>query len=446
MPTVLLIDDDPDVTTAVSTRFERDGYRVVHARSGEEGAQAIARDRPDLVVVAARLPDESAGDLLARVRDLSPVAVVLASEGDEELAVEAMRQGAEGFVAKPVRARHLEAAVERGLEKARLRQLVRRLAERRAVPIGTFFGNSPQMQEVADQIQMLATNDRLTVLLVGESGTGKGRLARAIHALSPRRDGPFVETSCAGVAPTALDLELFGQEAGSGDDGGRPGLVEAAHQGTLFLDEMGQLDPALQPKLLRVLEGKGARRTGGIRDVRVDVRLVAATTRDLVQEVTEGRLREDLYYRLSVMPVHLPPLRAWSRDDLRQLIERIQDELRSAVPAAPAVVDPGALDCLSRYAWPGNVRELRNVLERAMILARGEPLVRERHLPAEVRDMGVTGAEEHVPRTLEEVERVHIGRTLRAHEGNRTRAARELGISRATLIKKIREYGLREHT
>ncbi|MBA3890664.1 MAG: sigma 54-interacting transcriptional regulator, partial [Gemmatimonadaceae bacterium] len=199
----------------------------------------------------------------------------------------------------------------------------------------------------------------------------------------------------------------------------------------------------LQPKLLRVLEGKGFRRLGGTHEVKVDVRLVAATAKDLVQEVTSGRFREDLYYRLSVMPIHLPPLRARTRDDLLELVARVLDELRPGLPDAPPALEDAALERLLKYAWPGNIRELRNVLERAMILARGDALVREQYLPAEVRDATGVGVEHHVARTLEEVERAQIDRTLRAHAGNRTRAAKELGISRATLIKKIKEFGLR---
>jgi transcriptional regulator with PAS, ATPase and Fis domain len=282
------------------------------------------------------------------------------------------------------------------------------------------------------------------VLLIGETGTGKGRVAEAIHASSPRAPRPFVDVSCAGFSASALETELFGCEGG-GPAGARErklGLLEVADGGTLFLDEIGALDATIQPKLLKVMEGKPFRHSGGTQDLTVDVRIIAATNKDLASEVVEGRFREDLYYRLSVMPVHLPPLRARAREDMLDLIARSLEELHAQLPESPVELSEGALEQLLRYSWPGNVRELRNVLERAMIVGRGERRLGTEHLPAEVRNATGAGVERHVPKSLEEVERAHIERTLRAHNDNRTRAAKELGISRATLINKIRGYGL----
>ncbi|OYV73270.1 MAG: hypothetical protein B7Z72_02870, partial [Gemmatimonadetes bacterium 21-71-4] len=254
----------------------------------------------------------------------------------------------------------------------------------------------------------------------------------------------FIEVNCAALTAASLDSELFGVEQGVSPESEvhRPGLLEVASGGTLFLDEIGDLDAHLQPKLLRVLEGKSFRRQGGTREIQVDVRLIAATSRDLVGEVTASRFREDLYYRLSVMPINLPPLRARAREDLVELIAHLLDELRVNLPEGPIEIDDDALDRLLKYSWPGNIREMRNVLERAMIIGRGAPAIAATHLAAEVRDASGLGVEHHIPRTLAEVERQHIDRTLRAHDGNRTRAAKELGISRATLIKKIKEYGM----
>ena len=223
-----------------------------------------------------------------------------------------------------------------------------------------------------------------------------------------------------------------------------PGLFEAADGGTLFLDEIADLPDSLQPMLLRAIETRRVRRSGGTREVLVDVRLVVATTRDLATEVTEGRFREDLYYRLGAMPLHLPPLRARSREDIAESVHALVAELRHGLPDAPHEVSGEALELIGAYPWPGNVRELRNALERALLLARGVPAVLPAHLPAEVRGSGDDPSAPHVSRTLAEVERAHIDRTLRALNANRTRAARELGISRATLIKKIREYELGE--
>jgi two-component system response regulator HydG len=313
------------------------------------------------------------------------------------------------------------------------------------------LGSSAPMVELAQQTELLARSDRTTVLLIGESGTGKGRIAEYIHMQSPRAERPFIEVNCAALTADSLDAELFGQEYGSMRANGasadavephRQGLFEVADTGTLFLDEIGDLDSHLQPKLLRVLEGKSFRRTGGTREVAVDVRLITSTAKDLVTEVTAGRFREDLYYRLSIMPINLPPVRARAREDLVELIAQLLDDLRPTLPDAPSELMDEALERMLKYAWPGNIREMRNVLERAMIMARGSERIAAEHLPSEVREASGLGVDHHVPRTLSDVERQHIDRTLRAHNANRTRAARELGISRATLIKKIKEYGL----
>jgi transcriptional regulator with PAS, ATPase and Fis domain len=321
----------------------------------------------------------------------------------------------------------------------------RYLTDRRGrLPATAFLGSSAPMRELAQQMEMLARSDRTTVLITGESGTGKGYVAESIHRASTRGERPLVEINCAALAGSTLDAELFGQELTptNGSEAMKPGLLDIAEGGSLFLDEIGDLDAQLQPKLLRVLEGKSFRRLGGTREITADLRLIAATGKDLVSEVTDGRFREDLYYRLSVMPINLPPLRARSREDLLELIARLVEELRPNLLEAPTDLDDEVLERLLKYSWPGNIRELRNVLERAMIMARGLERVSLAHLPLEVREAAGTGVEHHIPRTLSEVERMHIDRTLRAHNANRTRAARELGISRATLIKKIKEYGL----
>jgi two-component system response regulator HydG len=237
---------------------------------------------------------------------------------------------------------------------------------------------------------------------------------------------------------------LFGVELSTDGTGGptKRGLIEIADGGTLFLDEIGDLDSHLQPKLLRVLEGKGFRRHGGTTEITPNVRVIAATSKDLVNEVTTGRFREDLYYRLSVMPINLPPLRARSREDLVDLAARLLDELSPTVPGSPTTLADDALDAILRYAWPGNIRELRNVVERAMLMARGQPKIELAHLPREVQGASGADVSHHVPRSLAEVEKAHIDRTLKANAHNRTHAAKELGISRATLIKKIKEYNL----
>jgi len=442
---VLIIDDERHVTDAFAAFFERHGHAVTGAYTGTEGIAAFEATRPDLVLLDLRLPDMTGFDVYARIREYAPVVIMISGHGDIPLAVQALQSGAENFLTKPVELAHLAVAAERAFEKVRLRQLNQYLSARRNGAGAPFaLGSSPVMRDLAAQVELLAASDRTTVLLLGESGSGKGRVAELIHAHSLRKDQPFVEVNCAALTPEALEIALFGQDVGSNGHGGEPraGLFEVAAGGTLFLDEIGEVSSHLQARLLRVFEGRGFRRVGGTREIAADVRIIAATNRDLVTEVNEGRFREDLYYRLSVMPLYLPPLRARSREDLVELIGRIVDDLRPHLPLSPHEIGDEALDRLLRHAWPGNIRELRNVLERAMIVGRGSERIEARHLPAEVRELSAPNTEHHVPVTLAEVERVQIERALKAHNANRTHAARELGISRATLIKKIKEYGL----
>ena len=442
MASILLIDDEVPITTSLGTFFERSGHSVHRAHTGAEGVAIFKRTRPDVVLLDLRLGDMTGFEVLEKMGEYEPVVIIMTGHGDVEQAVRAMQLGAENFLTKPVELDHLAVITERALEKARLRQMSRYLSDRRGAGSGpVLLGSSPMMREINDQITLLAASPKTTVLLLGENGAGKGRVAELIHAMSPRSAQPFVQVNCAALTATSLDAELFGEERESGGPT-KPGLFDVANGGTIFLDEIGDLAPALQPKLLNVLAGKGFRRAGGTQEVTVDVRVLAATNKDLVGEVTAGNFREDLYYRLSVMPVALPPLRARVREDLVELIANVLEELRGQLPESPAVLSDAALEHLLRYPWPGNVRELRNVLERAMIMARGASRIEPPHLPAEVRTASGADTESHVPRSLEDVERSHIDRTLRAHNGNRTHAAQELGISRATLIKKIKAYQL----
>ncbi len=354
-----------------------------------------------------------------------------------------MQLGAEHFLTKPVDLNHLAAAIARVCEKIRLARQNTLLRAREHEHEGLeSLGVSPAIRELGRQVELLAESERSTVLLTGESGTGKGWVARVIHHLSPRAGGPFLEVNCGGLSATFLESEMFGHEKGAFTDAKerRQGLFELADRGTIFLDEIGDLAPELQPKVLKVLETKTFRRLGGTREMTVDVRLVAATNRDLTAEVSAGRFREDLYYRLSVMPLRLPAVRERSREDRLVLVTRILSDLGPQMPGCPISCSAEALDRLLSAAWPGNVREMRNVLERAMILAREVGQIGVEHLPADLRRAGAE--RRHQPLALAEVERVHIEKTLKFHGGNRTRSAQELGISRATLINKIKSYGL----
>jgi DNA-binding NtrC family response regulator len=446
MASILIIDDEVAIATAFAMFFRHDGAHVVtEAYTGGDGIAAYNRLRPDLVLLDVRLPDMTGFDVLAAIREHHPVVIMVTAFGDVPMAVDALHKGAENFLTKPVDLSHLAVAAERALEKAQLRRLSRWLSDKRGSGRDLVFGSSPGMRELQAQLTLLSASDRTTALILGESGAGKGRVASLLHSQSPRARKAFVEVNCASLRPESLDSELFGVEAGP-EPGAvtTPGAFEIADGGTIFLDEIGDLEQTLQPKLVRVLEGKGFRRVGGRDEITPNVRVIAASSKDLSAEVAAGHFREDLYYRLAVMPIQLPPLRLRVREDLLELIAAVQDSLLASLPGAPTALTDAALDSILRYNWPGNIRELRNVLERAMLMARGLPAVDIVHLPREVQHASGAEVTHHEPRSLNEVERAHIDRTLRAHGHNRTHAAKELGISRATLIKKIREYDLAE--
>ncbi|MFW6330649.1 MAG: sigma-54 dependent transcriptional regulator, partial [Gemmatimonadota bacterium] len=355
----------------------------------------------------------------------------------------AMRLGAENFLTKPFELDHVGAVADRAREKASLRRHNRLLSDTGAPGSGEVLGVSTGMRELETRMERIARGDG-TVLLMGETGTGKGWVARRIHERSSRRGRPFVEVNCGGLSATFLESELFGHEKGAFTDARtrKDGLFEVADGGTIFLDEIGDLDPELQPKLLKVLEDRRFRRLGGTRELSVDVRLVAATNHDLKRRVASGEFREDLYYRLAVLPLELPPLRDRSAEDIARLTYDTLAELRRRIKAGPERIDDRALAALVGYDWPGNIRELRNLIERILILASDENVLRVGHLPPEMRGNGAALRNER-PLTLEDVERRHIARVLELNAGNRSRSARALGISRAALYDKMDRFGLR---
>jgi DNA-binding NtrC family response regulator len=443
---VLLIDDDVNILRAVGTVFERAGYEVARELDAEAGLAAYDRLRPEVVVLDLHLPGMDGLQALARFKERNAAVILLTGHGDVATAVQAMQLGAENFLTKPMDLEHLVAAVARVADKVRLKRLNELLLLRTAPGEAGLesLGSSPAMRELVKQAGLVALAERTPVLLKGESGVGKGWLARMLHQLSPRAAGPFVEVSGYGQTAAALDTDLFGLERASEQEGRerRPGMVEIAAGGTLFIEEVADLPAELQPRLLRLLETRTFRRVGGTKELTSDVRVIAATARDLGAMVDAGGFREDLAYRLNVTPLYLPPLRDRAREDRLSVLLSLVNELQREVSGAPASVGPEALERLLVHSWPGNVREMRNVLERALILARGQSIVGIEHLPGEFRARPGPGDRRHTPMTLDELERAHIERTLRHHAGNRTRAAQELGISRATLINKIKRYAI----
>ena len=442
---ILLIDDDPAVLGFLEKFFKRNAFVVFQALTGREGLALYETHRPDVVVLDLRLPDTSGLDLLkALVKSGAPV-IMLSGYGDIATAVQATKEGAEYFLTKPVSLCGLLAHVERILAKAGLNTGERDESGTKEQGPLQDLGESKQMRELARRVERIARAEPTAVLLLGESGTGKGWSARQIHRLSPRRDRPFVEINCAAITGTLLDNELFGHEKGAFTDAKtmKRGLLEIAENGTVFLDEIGALELHLQPRLLNVLESRVFRRIGGTREISVNGHIIAASNIDLRAAVAEGEFRADLFFRLNVATVELPLLRNRSRADVLQLADRIIAELHHLSPAGPRKISPGARDCLVRHPWPGNVRELRNCLEWARIMAGDDEYLQPQHLPSDTswgRDVDRLSEQ---PDTLGEVEHHHIERALTYCKGHRGRAAEMLGISRATLYNKMQRYNLK---
>jgi DNA-binding NtrC family response regulator len=445
-PRILIVDDDPSARSALEQLLGGEGY-VVDAAEDGVAALAIAEERPpDVVVTDLDMPNMNGMDLLKKLREQDgdlPV-IVATSLQDLGAAVQAMRAGAEDYLTKPIDFDALTVAVERALERRDVRveaeNLRRHLRERDAEGLQGLIGTSPAMQKVYRVARQVAAS-RATVLITGESGTGKGELARAIHALGPRAPKPFVALHCAALAESLLESELFGHEKGSftGADRRRIGRFEQATGGTLFLDEIGEIPLATQVKLLRVLQERTLERVGGNDTVSVDVRLIAATNKDLAVEMKEGRFREDLYYRLNVVHIEMPPLRLRG-SDIGVLADHFLKKFSLENHKRIEGFTGEARSKLIGFRWPGNVRALENAIERAVVLTEG-PLISADDLPFEATPDAL-GALRIPGSTMAEIERYAITKTLEATEGSTTKAAELLDISIRTIQYRLHEYGL----
>jgi DNA-binding NtrC family response regulator len=456
---ILIVEDKDSLRTMLRHALERQGHAVLEARDQSEAVRLLQQHRPALVLSDLRLPEGDGFGVLRASKDLDadiPV-IVMTAYGSIEDAVAAMKEGALDFLAKPVDPDHLLLLVARALEQRRIVTenllLKEELAVRRGAP--QLVGEDPSLRKVFAGLQRAAATDT-TVLLEGESGTGKELFARSLHALSPRAEAPFVAINCAAIPETLLETELFGHEKGAftGAVARKPGKFEVAHRGTLFLDEIGDLPLTLQAKILRALEEKRFERVGGTQSVQVDVRLVAATNRGLRAQVAARRFREDLFFRLSVFPIVVPPLRERPGDIpllARYFVDRFcRDMKKRAIALAPAAVEQ-----LVSYRWPGNVRELQNCIERAVILAEGDA-IQPRHLhlsqhalqvPPEPPDpwshVDFDGSLADVTRRIvTQVERRKIELALREADGNKGRAAELLQVGYKVLISKVKEHKL----
>jgi DNA-binding NtrC family response regulator len=463
---ILLVEDKDSLRAMLRHALEGQGHAVVEARDQREAEATLQSHRPAVVLSDLRLPEGDGFGVLRAAKEFDPEmpVIVMTAFGSIQDAVAAMKEGALDFLAKPVDPDHLLLMIERALSQRRLATenllLKEELAQRRGAP--QIVGDDPKLKQVSVALHRAAGTDT-TVLLEGESGTGKELFARTLHALSPRADGPFVAINCAAIPETLLETELFGHEKGAftGATTRKPGKFELAHRGTLFLDEIGDLPLLLQAKILRALEEKRFERVGGTVPMQVDVRVVAATNRNLKAAVAARQYREDLYFRLSVFPITIPPLRE-RLDDISTLTRYFIDRFCRDLNKRPLLLSPAAEAELRTYAWPGNVRELQNCIERAVILTEGET-IHPRHLNLSFRGATpVAGdGDDESPwskidlsgsladasrRALAEVERRKIELALREASGNRGRAAEILQVSYKTLITKLKEYGLEGQT
>jgi two-component system response regulator HydG len=457
MARVLVIEDNDTLRDGMAISVNRMGHEVAACATGAEGIAAFAKHRHDFVVTDLRMAPVDGLEVIARIRELEPQAVVLVvtAFGTVETAVEAMKRGAFDFIQKPFAPDVLRAKVERGLEIAAMRRNVVRLEARAAAlesdlspgDVASIVGSSEPMQRLLAAVRKVAATDT-TVLITGESGTGKELIARAVHDLSPRSRGPFVGVHCAALAESLLESELFGHERGAftGAVKRKLGRFELADGGTVFLDEIGETSPSIQTKLLRVLQQREFERVGGEETLKVDVRVVSASNRDLKAEVEQGRFREDLYYRLHIVPLQIPPL----RDRPQDVLELAAFFVRKHGPKVNRKVrgfTEEAGRALSGYRWPGNVRELENAVEQALVFCEGEeialcdlPAFVTRGRAADV--LTLPTADAPLPELLDEIERQLIVRAYERARGVKTETARLLGIKTSGLYYKLEKFGL----
>ncbi|MGE5853217.1 MAG: sigma-54-dependent transcriptional regulator [Deltaproteobacteria bacterium] len=438
---ILVVDDDPDIREVLKDRLESLGYNVFAGASGVEALELLEKQNPQIVLMDIEMPEMGGLEALKEIRkrQIDITVVMITAHGTIERAVEAIRQGAYDFIPKPFEPDHIALIVQRALERERLKRGVEVLSDQVGERYRLITGKSPKMAEAIDLAKKSATS-RSTVLLLGESGTGKEIFARSIHEWSERRAEPFIAINCVGLSKELLESELFGHEKGAftGAHQLKKGRIELSHGGTVFLDEIGDISAEIQTKLLRFLQEREFERVGGIKPVRVDVKVIAATNRDLAGAVKEGRFRTDLYYRLNVIPISLPPLRE-RREDIGALANFFMQRFSSETKKRFDEISPEAMERLLAYDWPGNVRELANVIERAVVLGRGPQITLDEIPTAMVStdstapSLGLLYSE-----NVEAYRRQLIVKALSEAKGNRAAAAKALGLQRTYLSRLIK--------
>ncbi|MDX9708059.1 MAG: sigma-54 dependent transcriptional regulator [Trichloromonas sp.] len=449
---ILVVDDEHLIRWSLEQNLKKQGYEVVTAATGEDALKLIKDDVPDLMLLDIQLPGIDGLAVLERVKEMEEeiIVIMVTALGVLETAVKAMRMGAYDYINKPFNLDELAIVIKKALENSELRREVAHLRseQSRKYGSGSIIGRSRHMQNVLTMVEKVARSDAGTILIQGESGTGKELIAKAIHYQSGRAERPFMAINCAAVPETLLESELMGHERGAFTDAKvqKKGLLEMADGGTLFLDEIGDMAPGMQAKLLRVLEDRSFRRVGGTKDLQVDVRIISATNKDLLQAIEEKVFRADLYYRIQVIPIHLPALRE-RRDDIMPLVEHFIAHFNREFGKSVKGVSKMAEKFLTEYAWPGNIRELRNIIERAIILENEETLLLE-HLPQEL--VAKTGGSSvgpftvHLPEEgidIEDVERELIRQALETSEGNQSKAAKKLNLGIDAFRYRMKKFG-----
>ncbi len=450
--TILIIDDEKNIREGLGAAFELEGYEVRLAPSGKEGLDFISKGDIDLVITDLRMDGISGEEVLRRVTTETPgiPVIVLTGHGSIDAAVDAMRNGAYDFLTKPLNLDQLSMIVKRALQGRELslqhKQLKAEVETSRS--LDGMIGKSEPMQKITELIKKVAPS-KASVLITGESGVGKEVVADAIHALSPRKDHECIKLHCAALSETLLESELFGHEKGAytGADQMVKGRFELAHGSTIFLDEIGEINQATQVKLLRVLQEKKFERVGGQNTIEVDVRVVAATNRNLEKEVKAGRFREDLFYRLNVVHIHVPPL-CERKDDIPLLIQHFLREFEGEAKDLGkniTGIDNRARSALYKYDWPGNIRELRNCIESAVVMCSGSEITLDDLPPSIAQSTSASTISIPAGATLDEAEKIMITETLAANKGNKSKTADALGIGRKTLQRKLADYGFGEN-
>jgi DNA-binding NtrC family response regulator len=449
---ILVVDDEQLIRWSLEQNLKKQGYEVMTAGSGEDALRLLREETPDLMLLDIQLPGISGMEVLEKVKEMEEeiIVIMVTALGVLETAVKAMRIGAYDYINKPFNLDELAIVIRKALETNELKKEVAHLRseQSRKYGIGNIIGKSKHMQNVLAMVEKIARSDASTVLIQGESGTGKELIAKAIHYESARADKPFMAINCAAVPETLLESELMGHEKGAFTDAKmqKKGLFEMADGGTIFLDEIGDMEPGMQAKLLRVLEERSFRRVGGTRDVQVDVRIVSATNKDLLKAMEEKTFRNDLYYRIQVIPIFLPPLRE-RKDDIIPLAEHFINHFNREFAKNVKSISRMAEKFLTEYTWPGNIRELKNVIERAIILENEETLLLE-HLPQEiVTKTGGAGAGTSGFRLppegidIEDVERELIRQALEISEGNQSKAAKKLNLGIDAFRYRMKKFG-----